>query len=84
MKASKRGLRRHHCARMKVKARRVFATYLSDLWETEEDREQYLQRCERLGDHIAHCGKPCCNRPRKYEGRTRQERQNLIKEKANV
>lgn len=69
-----RSHRRHHQRRMKQKARRVFAHSMSGLWQTEEDREQFLQRCEHLANHLAHCSKRCCNKPRKWEGITLQER----------
>jgi hypothetical protein len=64
-KESKRAQRRHHLIRMKAKARRVFACYRN---------EMDLKHFERLANHLAHCRKPCCNRPRRYEGVTLQEK----------
>lgn len=62
--------------RMKARARRLFASVLGDpsLWKSRADFEEHLQRCERLADNLAHCSKRCCNKRRKWEGPTIQER----------
>lgn len=69
-----RSYRRHHQRRMKQKARRVFAHSMSGVWQTAEDREQFLQRCEHLANHLAYCSRPCCNKRRKWDGLPIQER----------
>lgn len=35
---------------------------------------EWQRRAERLADHLAHCNKRCCNRPRRWEGPTVQEK----------
>jgi hypothetical protein len=57
--------------RMKARARRTFAYVVAHVPPAEQ--QDFLRRCERLADNLAHCGNPCCNRRRLWEGPTIQE-----------
>ena len=64
----KRARRRRDLERMKDRAERAFGKICKDqIWR---------ERTRRLANHMAHCRKSCCNRPRKHHGPTFQERKN--------
>jgi hypothetical protein len=64
MKASKRGLRRHHSARMKAKARRVFA-----IWKSDAGPEAI----GRFADNLKKCSCWMCGNQRQHHGPRWQE-----------
>lgn len=77
---SKRALRRHHLLRIKAKARRIIALWMSDAKLTEPEHE-------RLACQLANNRKPCscfaCGHQRKWHGPTMQEIRQDAKEKSH-
>lgn len=68
-KNRRRAWRRAMKAKVKTKARNI-AKYV---WHRDDEDAKL---CEKLADHLAFCQKPCCNKPRSYEGDSLDEKRN--------
>ncbi len=67
----KRARRRAAMQRLKARTRWIAKNFWG--YRVHQD-EEWLARCERLTNHLAHCSGPCCGHRRFWEGPTIQEK----------